>query len=308
VVRALLLGWALLVLDACTGEPVAPDTAWLRDPDATILVGAGDIGVCDDPADELTAALLDDIPGTIFTAGDNAYPDGAYDDFVRCYEPGWGRHKARTRPAVGNHEYRTSGAADYFRYFGDRAGPPGLGYYSYELGEWHIVVLNSEIAMEAESAQGRWLADDLAASDAACVLAYWHRPLFSSGAEHGGSTRSRPAWDLLYAAGADVVLNGHEHIYERFAPQSPDGRDDPDHGIRQFIVGTGGADEYDLGPPRPQSEVRSSGNAGVLALRLLPDGYEWRFVSVPGSFVSDTGCGTCHRAPPAASAPAGGGP
>jgi hypothetical protein len=207
--------------------------------DTAVLVGAGDIAD-NDVNDEATAVLLETIPGTVITLGDNAYPDGTLAEFNAYYEPTWGRHKARTRPSVGNHDYFTPGASGYFNYFGAAAGDPAEGYYSYDVGDWHIIVLNSECAevggCEAGSPQEQWLQADLAANPAACTLAYWHRPLFSI-----GSTTSDvyDFWSLLYAAGADVVLNGHAHYYERYAQQDPDGNADPVNGIREFVVGTG---------------------------------------------------------------------
>ncbi|HEY6108415.1 MAG TPA: metallophosphoesterase, partial [Gemmatimonadales bacterium] len=205
-----------------------------------ILVGAGDISTCGNNSDEATAQLLDAIPGTVFTAGDNVMPNGTTSEFANCYDPTWGRHKGRTKPAAGNHDYNTSGAAGYFAYFGAAAGEPGKGYYSYPLGAWHIVVLNSNIATAAGSAQDTWLKADLAAHPNQCTLAYYHHPLYSSasGSGSGGATLSgvRPFVNALYAAHADLVMNGHRHIYERIAPMKPDGTADPALGLREFVV------------------------------------------------------------------------
>ncbi len=258
------------------------------------LVGAGDIADCDSQGDEQTAALLDRIPGTVFTAGDNAYSDGADSDYTRCYEPSWGRHKSRTRPSPGNHDFRTSRAAPYYRYFGGSAGVAGRGYYSYDVAQWHVVSLNSNSDMRAGSPQEQWLRADLAANPARCVLAYWHHPRFSSGTEHGSDRRTQPLWQALYDFNADVVLAGHEHNYERFGPQSPAGAADPARGIREFVVGTGGAEHYSFGPPLPNSEARNGDTWGVLKLTLLPDGYRWRFIPVAGMTYSDSGSGRCH--------------
>jgi len=260
----------------------------------TTLVGAGDIADCDSHGDEQTAALLDRIAGTVFTAGDNAYSDGTAEQFARCYAGSWGRHRARTRPAPGNHDYRSDDGAPYFHYYGALAGPAGRGYYSYDVGTWHVISLNSNIDMRAGSPQERWLRDDLAAHPSACVLAYWHHPRFSSGTEHGSDRRTRFLWQALYDHGADVVLAGHEHNYERFAPQTAEGAADAARGIREFVVGTGGADRYAFGPPLPNSEVRNGDVWGVLKLTLLPGRYRWEFVPVAGMSFSDSGLGRCH--------------
>jgi hypothetical protein len=256
-----------------------------------VLVGAGDIGYCGSKGLELTARLLDTLPGTVFTAGDNAYPRGSAEDFANCYAPTWGRHRSRTRPSPGNHDYESAGAAPYFEYFGDRAGPGGVGYYSYDLGAWHLVSLNSMALMASGSPQDLWLRADLAAHQSICTLAYWHHPLFSSG-EHGNDTRSLDAWRTLYERGVDVVLNGHDHGYERFAPQSPDGRPTP-NGIREFVVGTGGAPPYGFPHVQINSEVRHGGSYGVLQLTLRPDGYDWMFLTVESASL-DSGSATCR--------------
>ncbi len=262
-----------------------------------ILVGAGDIAVCSSEGDEATADLLDGIAGTVFTAGDNAYPSGTYDEFENCYGPSWGRHKARTYPSPGNHEYYTANASGYFDYFGAAAGDPSEGYYSYELGEWHVIVLNSMCenvdGCEDGSPMLRWLKEDLAANPKRCTLAYWHHPLFSSG-PHGNQAKMKPTWDALYEANADVVVNAHDHIYERFAPQDPDGAADPTRGIREFVVGTGGAELYPLGTIKPNSEVRSNDTFGVLQLKLRSGSYDWEFVPVEGETLMDSGSGSCH--------------
>jgi PKD repeat protein len=258
-----------------------------------VLVGAGDIADCGSEGDEATAALLDGIPGTIFTTGDNAYPDGRPEDFAECYDPSWGRHKDRTRPSPGNHDYETSGAEGYFDYFGAAAGDPGRGYYSYELGDWHVVVLNSEENVGEDSQQVQWLRGDLAASSALCTVAYWHHPRFSSSSRHGNEEFVQPLWDVLYDHGVEIVLGGHDHTYERFGPQTPHGEADPATGIRQFVVGTGGRGEYPFGSPEPNSEVRYNDGPGVLKLTLGATGYSWEFIPVSGSF-EDSGAGTCH--------------
>lgn len=258
-----------------------------------VLVGAGDIASCTSNGDEATANLLDGIPGTVFTAGDNAYENGAAADYANCYNPSWGRHKSRTHPAPGNHEYNTAGAAGYFGYFGAAAGDPSTGYYSYTLGAWHIVVLNSNLAMNAGSTQETWLRADLAGHPATCTLALWHHPRFSSGL-HGSSTAVQPLWEALYAAGADVVVVGHDHLYERFAPQTPSGQPDAARGIREFVVGTGGAGLYAFGTPALNSQVKDNTTHGVLKLTLYGDHYDWKFVPIAGSSFTDSGSGNCH--------------
>jgi hypothetical protein len=263
-----------------------------------ILVGAGDIADCRDLSGaEATAKLLDLIPGTVMAVGDLAYPDGTKENFV-CYDKTWGRAKSRTRPAPGNHEFHSTGATPYFDYFGAAAGDPKTGYYSYELGTWHIIVLNSECkdvsGCEAGSPQEKWLRADLVAHPAACTLAYWHKPLFSSGGTHGNDPTVKPLWQALYEANADVVVGGHDHDYERFAPQSPDGTSDPKRGIREFVVGTGGKSHRPFGPPIRNSELRDATAFGVLKLTLKPGAYEWQFIPEAGKGFTDSGTGTCH--------------
>jgi hypothetical protein len=260
---------------------------------AAIFVGAGDIARCDNDGATQTAALLDLIPGSVFTAGDNAYESGTAEEFRDCYAPTWGRHKDRTHPAPGNHDYNSPGALSYFDYFGAAAGTRGLGYYSFRLGTWTIFSLNSETDTRAGSAQTTWLAGQMALRSASqCTLAIWHRPLYSSG-PHGNNADLRDVWKALYDAGADVVLNGHDHLYERFAPQDADGRGDAARGIREFIVGTGGATLHVPGPPRPNSEVLLPGVWGVLKLTLSDGDYQWEFRTVTGT-TADAGSGVCH--------------
>jgi hypothetical protein len=285
----LLLAFAAVVT-ACTSGvgPPPPGTT-------NVLVGAGDIADCGSNGDEATAALLDGIDGVVFTAGDNAYEDGSTVEFTQCYEPSWGRHTPRTRPSPGNHDYHTSGAADYYAYYGALAGDAGKGYYSYDLGDWHIISLNSNISMSAGSAQETWLRADLAATSLSCTLAYWHHPRFSSGTQHGSHSSTEPLWQALYDAGAEVVVSGHEHNYERFAPQQPDGTADPANGIREFVVGTGGTGHYnDRGTQLPNSELFNGTTFGVLKLTLGPGTYTWNFVPVAGETFTDSGSGSCH--------------
>jgi hypothetical protein len=266
-----------------------------------IFAGAGDISRCDSNSDEATAKLLDVMPGTVFTLGDNAYPNGTDTDFANCYGPTWGRHKARTRPTAGNVEYNTTGATPYYNYFGAAAGPAGKGYYSFELGAWHIISLNSNISRGPTSAQVKWLRADLAAHRNQCTLAFWHHPLYSSnnGTGTGGITYSsvRTFWDTLYAYGVDVVLGGHRHWYERMARMKPNGTPDAAFGIRELIAGMGGTGGGTLTNLHPRSEVRNGNTRGVLKLHLHDGSYAWKFVPVAGKTFSDTGSTNCHPAP-----------
>jgi hypothetical protein len=265
-----------------------------------VLVGAGDIAICDDlKGAEATAKLIDNIPGTVFAAGDLAYPDGSDEQFAKCYGPTWGRFKDRTRPVPGNHEYHNDGASGYVRYFGATAGDPKKAYYSYDLGGWHIIALNSECIQVSgcgpESEQGKWLQQDLAQHPRTCTLAYFHKPLFSSGLAHGNDPEVKPLWDTLYHGGADVVINGHDHDYERFALQDPNGKVDSEHGIREFVVGTGGKNSHRVfGATKPNSEVRQADTFGVLKLTLHAKSYVWEFVPEAGKTFTDSGSGTCH--------------
>ena len=265
-----------------------------------VFVGAGDIADCTRTQDESTAQLLDNIPGTVFTLGDNAYDSGTLTEFNDCYEPTWGRHKNRTRPSPGNHEYNTINAEGYYIYFGAAASPLDIncssnckGYYSYNVGAWHILVLNTEISHSTGSTQEQWLRADLAANQSMCTLAYWHQPRFSSGL-HGNNTSVQPFWQALYDYGADVVLNGHDHIYERYRLQDPNGQADPTRGIREFVVGTGGAPlNQTLQPLQPNSEVRSNTAYGVLKLILQPTSYDWEFIPIAGQTFTDSGSSNC---------------
>ena len=257
-----------------------------------MLVGAGDIARCDMDSSEKTAKLLDGISGTVFVAGDNAYVDGSASDYRDCYHRSWGRHRDRTRPVPGNHEYQTPGASGYFGYFGASAGPAGLGYYSYALGSWRVLALNSEVPIGADSAQLRWVRDQLSNDPQKCTVVYWHRPLFSSG-RYGANPDMLELWRVLYAMDVDLVLNGHEHMYERFAPQTPEGRPDPARGIRQFVVGTGGAPSYQASARALNSEVTAS-VWGVTSFTLQNDRYSWAFIPVEGEAFRDSGTGMCH--------------
>jgi acid phosphatase type 7 len=278
----------------------APSAA-ARDP---VLLAAGDIANCKMLAGaEATAKIIEQIPGTVAALGDLALSNGSAEEFADCYDKTWGAFKSRTRPAPGNHEYHTKGANPYFDYFGAAAGDPKKGYYSYQLGTWHIIALNGECqeigGCQTGSPEEKWLRQDLRSHPAACTLAYWHEPLFSSGAKHGNNPNYRDFWEDLYGAKATLVLNGHDHDYERFAPQDPDGRPDPARGIREFVVGTGGNHERSFdATPQPNSEARMTEIFGVLKLTLHPRGYDWEFIPQAGKTFHDVGRGSCHSFPP----------
>src|SRR5256884_294643 len=265
------------------------------------LVGAGDIAECGDATDDSTAALLGRIGGTVFTAGDNAYPDGYYQDYANCWAPSWGRYQAVVHPAAGNHEYHdsiTSGAADYYRYFfrehGTVVGDSGRYYYSYDLGAWHVVVLNTFIDMSAGSSQEQWLRADLAASTKQCTLAYMHYARFSSGSVHGSYSEVQPLWQALYDYGAEIAIAGHDHEDERVAPQTPDGHLDTVRGVRAFVVGAGGGGLYSFWTPVPNRGGRNTNTWGGLKLTLADGSYSWEFVPITGQTFTDSGSGTCH--------------
>src|SRR5437773_4434518 len=264
-----------------------------------VLVGAGDIARCDRQNDDSTAAILDTIPGSVFTVGDNVLGGSSNPpDFVNCYGPSWGRHKNRTRPTIGHMEGFSPGSATYWKYFGAAAGDSGKFYYSYDLGTWHIVVLNSGISTLKGSTQEQWLKDDLLHHPAQCTLAMWQAPLFGSTSGNGlpaVNDAVRPLWNDLYAAGAEIVINSHYEVYERFAPQRPDGGTDL-IGIRQFTVGTGGigVNSFNSSTTAPNSEVRNSGTPGVLKLTLGSNGYAWQFIPITGFTFTDAGTGDCH--------------
>lgn len=304
------LVWVLSLHAACGGSgvtgpdrvPVPPNVVVPTVPvpvaDA-ILVGAGDIARCDDTNTEATAKLLDRIPGTVFTLGDNVYPTSTAQLLATCYESTWGRHKSRTLAAPGNHDWEQAAGAPYFAYFGASAGPAGLGYYSYTLGSWHIVSLNSNVSANPGSPQYEWLKADLAQAGAACTLAMWHHPLFSSG-PNGNSRQMRETWRLLNQFGADVVLNGHDHDYERYAPQDADARPTAT-GIREFVVGTGGYSLYDRVSQQRNSELWENRTWGVIRFTLKSGSYDWEFVPIDGQSFRDFGSASCVTPPSSAS-------
>src|SRR5215210_3967278 len=266
-----------------------PVTAPAGDP---VVTAAGDIaGSATDGVP--TGNLIKEIdPTAVLTLGDNAYEDGTLQQYTDYYDPGWGAFKPKTYPIPGNHDYHTPAGEGYFTYFGARAQAE---YYSYDLGSWHLIALNGELPHSAGSSQEVWLKGDLAANADKCTLAYWHEPRFTSGDVHGNDTSFDPFWEDLYAARADVVLNGHNHNYERFARQNPQGQADP-AGMREFVVGTGGESHYGFGAPQPNSEVRNGETFGVLKLTLHSGSYEFEFAPVAGQTFSDGPATTrCHN-------------
>lgn len=322
--RALLAAGAVTLLASCatstptTAGPTGPaGTAGggttaapggTAPPGPKVVMVAGDI-VCD-PAldhppelcqDAATAALIGAAsPDSVITTGDNQYEDGAIAKYRDAYDKTWGRFKAITHPVAGNHEYNTPGGAGFHEYFGAAAGEPGKSYYSTRIGAWQVIVLNSNCAAvggcQAGSPQETWLRAELAKGPgAACTLAVWHHPRFSTGVLHNDNAGMQPFWEALYAAGADLVLAGHEHNYERFAPQDPSGAADPAKGIVEIVVGSGGKNHYPFkDDPRPNSVVRNAEAFGVLKLTLRADGYDYEFVPVAGQTFTDKGTGTCH--------------
>jgi Calcineurin-like phosphoesterase len=307
-VRIALL--ALLLLSACSASvsPSASSTpstgpAPTEAPSPTaasqpvVVLAAGDIGACDSQGDEATAAMLDGLDGTILALGDLAYENGTTEQFAACYDPSWGRHRSRTWPVPGNHEYETAGAAPYFAYFGTAAGTPGQGWYSVDLGAWHLIALNSNCeeigGCDLDSPQADWLRADLAANDAECTLAYWHHPRWSSGSEHGVDPRTDGLWRILATAGADIVLTAHDHIYERFVPMDAEGAAATE-GMVEFVVGTGGRSLYGFNKILPTSATHDNATFGVVKLTLHVDAYDWEFVSATGTRFADSGTADCH--------------
>jgi hypothetical protein len=256
-----------------------------------VFVGAGDLGGCGRPEPEYTARLLDRIPGTVFVAGDATYPSGSLASYQNCYGPTWGRHLWRTFAVPGNHDYQNDGGAAFFAYFGPAAGPDGRGYFADTLGTWHVIMLNSMVPAQAGTPQYEWARQELSASRAACTVAVWHHPLYSSG-QNGSSPFVRDMFNLMFQHGVDVVVNGDDHVYERFAPQDANGRASP-RGVRQFVVGTGGYALYDRGAAQPNSEVFENRTFGVLKLTLKSGRYDWEFVPIDGQSFRDSGTGTC---------------
>jgi hypothetical protein len=278
------------VLAGLGGGAVAPAAA--ADGGAVVMTATGDIDGCQEGED--TAELAAKTAGPVVTVGDNGYPEADADAFSRCYNPTWGLLKDRTHPVPGNHDYDASNAEPYFEYFGAAAGQPGRGWYSFEAGSWHVVALNSNCDRVDCDEQATWLERDLKDHPSACTLAYWHHPRFTSGTS-GGDGAVGAFWKVLYAHGASVVLSGHDHDYERFAPQDETGKALPT-GIRQFVVGTGGGGVYNFKKVAANSEIRDNSSYGVIKLTLKPGAYDWEFVPATGTF-TDKGSGTCTPKP-----------
>ena len=280
-----------------TPESIPTPTATPPTGGSATLLAAGDIAGCATSGDEATAKLLDGLAGTVVTLGDNVYDSGTASEFTNCYNPTWGRHKSRTKPAPGNHDYLTSGASGYFGYFGAAAGASTKGYYSYDLGSWHIVALNSNCSQAGGcgvgSPQETWLKNDLAAHPTTCTLAYWHHPHFSFG-NYSTDTRMQALWQALEAAGAEIVLSGHDHNYQRWAPQTWNGTKDTARGIREFVVGTGGKNHYPLKTPPANVEKANDDTFGILQLTLRATSYDWTFVPEAGKTFTDSGSTACH--------------
>ena len=302
-------GRKALVVACVVWQGMMGSLAWAVDevaspapPADPVLVGAGGIASCDTAGDEATAALIEKLPdATVFSAGDNAYERGTAAQFANCYDKTWGKFKDRTHPVPGNHDYGTSGAGPYYDYFGSAAGKKGQGWYSYNVGQWHVVSLNSlckgNNRCAPDSAQVQWLKADLAASAARCTAAVIHHPRFSSDKIDGNRPEVGPLWDVLYAAGADVVISGHARVYERFRPQTPSGQADAAHGLALFNVGTGGRGHAGFNTPVANSVVRDATSWGVLKLTLHESSYDFEFLPAAGGKFTDAGSGVCHDKP-----------
>ncbi|RJG05232.1 alkaline phosphatase [Noviherbaspirillum cavernae] len=296
----------IIALAACTADkaPVTTVQKAVQLPGKGVNVyAAGDIADCgkvnaEQSGAAKTAALIaerlaNDKDAAVLNLGDSTYPIGMPGEFTDCYEPTWGRFKARTYPVPGNHEYSVPYAMGYYGYFGSGAGPERRGYYSFTLGSWHVISLNSNLKPKEHQTQLDWLKDELGRNKALCTLAYWHHPRYSSGG-HGNNDKMADVWNALYAADADLVLASHDHDYERFAPQNGDGAQDDKRGMRQFVVGTGGARLSPFRFRKPNSEVSDNASHGVLKLVLKDSGYEWEFLPVEDGGFVDRGTTLCH--------------
>jgi 3',5'-cyclic AMP phosphodiesterase CpdA len=273
----------LIVICLIMGGNASKSVPPMIDP---VLIGAGDIARCSMPQDYLTADIIEGISGDVVTFGDNTQVAGTTQEFTDCYNPSWGTFKSRTHPSPGNHDYGTANAAPYYAYFGVPE------YYSYDIGAWHIVSLNSQIDISSNSVELQWLETDLETHQSTCSIAYWHRPRFTSGLSHPSDPAIGPIWDILYAHGVDVVLNGHVHLYERFAKQNPQGIADTE-GIREFVVGTGGGGNLVGYVPIANSEIINNQSYGVIKLTLHPTGYDWAFIPATGYTFTDSGSDNC---------------
>lgn len=308
--RAVLLA-LMLVAGACSGSDdpapapagttpttVRPSTTTSTTLPVATILAAGDIASCNSGGDEATANLLDARPhALVVTLGDNVTDTGTAAEFANCYDPTWGRHKGRTRPALGEREYGVFRAGGYYGAFGSAAGDPPLGWYSYDLGTWHIIVMNSNcevVGCATGGSQEVWLRQDMGANPRACTLAVMHHPRWTSGTTHGPTPAVAPLYQALHDAGVDVLLSAHERNYERFPPLDPAGNFDPARGVRQFVAGTGGRSHHPLGPPLNGSQARNDNTFGLLVMTLRPTGYDWQFVPEAGKTFTDAGSGTCH--------------
>ena len=297
---AAILAAGMLTFAGCSSSPAGPSTGGgttgngggvSTTPVTVTMLGAGDIGMCGRPEVAETARLVAGLEGDVLLAGDIAYMQGTAANFRDCFNPFWGQFRSRWHPTPGNHEYESAGAAPYFAYFGDAAGPAGLGYYSFMAGEWLVLMLNSNVAATRGSAQWEFVRGELERQRTPCTLAVWHHPLFTSG-PNGPNPAMRDMWALLETARAEVILNGHDHLYERFGRQMSDGRPDPANGIRQFTVGTGGAELYNFVRAAANSEERIL-KFGVVRFTLRPAQVDWEFLAIDGS-VADRGLDTCR--------------
>jgi hypothetical protein len=295
-VKRLRVGALLLAILAaeCGKSPTTPTPRGGGEPPmgsrTAVLIGAGDLGVCGESAPAIVGQLLQRTLGEVFLAGDNAYPHGSAANYRDCFEPFFGHARDRWHPVPGNHEYESANAAPYFQYFGAAAGNPSLGFYRFVAGEWLVLMLNSEIAAGPGSPQYAFVREFLQGRPFRCQMAIWHRPLFTSG-PNGPWLQMRELWRLLDDHDVDVIVNGHEHFYERFSRQDADGRPDA-NGIREFIVGTGGAPLYSFVRQTPNSSTRIASH-GILRFTLRPDEYDWEFLDISGD-VGDSGSTPCH--------------
>jgi 3',5'-cyclic AMP phosphodiesterase CpdA len=295
-VPALLL---LLGIAACSSSPAGPTGGGggggggpVGSTGITVtMLGAADIGMCGRPEVAQTARLVAGLEGAVLLAGDIAYFQGTAANFRDCFDPFWGQFRSRWHPVPGNHEYESAGAAPYFAYFGDAAGPPGLGYYSFNAGDWLILMLNSNVAAMRGSPQWEFARAALEGQRTPCTMAVWHHPLFSSG-PNGNTPAMRDMWALLEANDTEIVFSGHDHLYERFARQLSDGTADPVNGIRQIVAGTGGAELYNFVRASPNSEARIM-KFGIVRFTLRPAQVDWEFVGIDGS-IGDRGLDTCR--------------
>ena len=306
-----LLALACKIPVQITPAPAASSAAEIAATGASVMIGVGDIAVCGTDGDEKTASLVDSVlradsvakvHDEVFTLGDNAYPDGSASNFALCFTPSWGdsnkRIMKKIHPSPGNHEYQSVGSAPYYQYFGSKVGAVNKGYYSFDVGEWHVMSLNSEIiignfTLAEQKAQEDWLTKEIKGTSKVCTMAYWHNPRFSSG-WHGGDALLQPLWQILYDGHVDVVLNGHDHDYERFAAQTPAGVRDSVNGIFEYVVGTGGGDLRGFqSTPSPNSAVRIQGYFGVLKLTLGKGEFRSAFLDVSGRIWDQSG-GKCR--------------